>query len=132
MAIKNIGLLGGFPGTGSPAFLAWGPTGFTGATGASGTSGATGASGAGPAFGGTTMNNIAVQIVFTGVVPSGVSVNLQGSLDGINFFNIGSAITTAGNSLTFFTGNPVCYVRLFSNFVFGVASAKMTGYIAGQ
>lgn len=78
------------------------------------------------------MSNLAVQLVFTGVVPTGVSVNLQGSLDGINFFNIGNAITTAGNSLTFFTSNPVCYVRLFSNFVFGLASAKMSGFIAGQ
>lgn len=50
----------------------------------------------------------AIQVVVTGS-PTTISVTVQGSLDGANWVNLGSAITAAG--LTFIADSPVLYLR---------------------
>lgn len=111
MSNINVQSKGGFAGTGTPA--------LTSLNGAS-------ATGAGTAFNlGSTVNSFGVQIVAASGSPT-FSVNLQGSLDGTNWFTIGSAITTAGQT---YVGNAcVPFVRLNTG---SISGGTISGYIAG-
>lgn len=65
----------------------------------------------------------AIQVVITGS-PSSVSLTVQGSLDGANWFTLGSAITAAG--LTFIADSPVLFMRTNLGTLSGGTSPKVT------
>ena len=53
---------------------------------------------------------IAVQLVLTSAsAPSGITAILQGSLDGTNFFDVGSSINLTGNGVLKLTATSVEY-----------------------
>jgi hypothetical protein len=60
-------------------------------------------------------HNYHTMVVTSGAGVSGGAVQLKGSLDGINWFSLGSAVTTNGASQTFapvvVTAQPVQYLR---------------------
>lgn len=69
----------------------------------------------GTAINGGTVRGTAYMVVTSGAGVSAGAVQLQGSLDGVNWFNLGSAVTTNAASTTFapviVSGTAVQYVR---------------------
>lgn len=81
---------------------------------------------------GQSLKDFGVQLVIAGGTLSALSVTLQGSLDGTNWFTLGSAITTTTSSYTAITGNPVCFVRLnVGTFTVNTGSPTVTGLLCG-
>jgi len=78
------------------------------------------------------IQTMAWQIVTTGA-PSGISVTLQGSLDGVNWFNIGSAVTTATLTLINLANanaGPYAFVRANLGTLTGGTSPTVTVLLA--
>ena len=109
----NIQTVGGFGGIGMPPLKSLA---------------AVTATGAGQAFAlGSACKDFGVQVTVTGA-PT-ISVTLQGSIDGVTWATLGSAIVSA--TYTAILGNPVNYVRLNLGTLTGGTVPTVTGWITG-
>lgn len=88
-------------------------------------------SGTGAAFDlGYLRNNLAIVAVATGTVTAG-AVQLQGSLDGTNWYNLGATVSPASNaSASLLTTGPAVYLRANISTAF-TGGATVTVTIAG-
>ena len=81
---------------------------------------------------GLSHNNVTLAVTLSfGVAPTAISTQLQGSLDGVNWFNLGAALTslTAGTTVVSNTGSPAQFFRANTTITGGTAPV-LTGLLA--
>jgi hypothetical protein len=84
--------------------------------------------GPGTALDGLCLRSTAVLVVTSGAGVSAGSVQLQGSLDGVNFYNLGAAVSTATASSVF---APVIVTGTAARFVRATIATAITGGTVG-
>lgn len=82
------------------------------------------AAGPGTALDGLSLRSTAVLVVTSGAGVSAGSVQLQGSLDGTNWYNLGSAVSTTTASTVF---TPVIVTATAARFVRANVATAITG-----